>query len=196
LHQNLITMKKFYILLLLIPLFSGAQTNDCVYEVEQKTDSTSLKILSEVLIDEKIFGNTNEYLFFSLLNADGVPMLELQLLQKSKDFIPAKCINKTSKIILQLKNGKIVTLLANKEEACSVLNFDEKEKNNIRVLTGYFFFGITNYEELKSSPITLMRIQYAGDSKDYVIKNDLVSETLNSKSNPDIFFINYLKCID
>ena len=108
---------------------------------EEKTDSTSLKVLPEVLIDEKIFGNTNEYLFFSLLNTDGIPMLELQLLQKSKDFIPTKCINKTSKIILQLKNGKIVTLFANEEERCSVLTYDEKEKNNIRVLTGYFFFG-------------------------------------------------------
>ncbi|WP_396142524.1 hypothetical protein [Flavobacterium sp.] len=189
-------MKKIVLIILLFPLFTIAQANDCIYEVEEKTDSTSLKVLPEVLIDEKIFGNTNEYLFFSLLNTDGVPMLELQLLQKSKDFIPAKCINKTSKIILQLKNGKIVTLLATNEEACSVLNYDEKEKNNIRVLTGYFFFGITNYDELKNSQITLMRIQFAGDSKEYVIKNELVSETLNTKSNPDRIFIDYLKCIE
>ena len=195
-HQNIITMKSIYILLLLIPLFSRSQINDCIYEVEEKTDSTSLKVISEVLMDEKIFGNTNEYLFFSLLNTDGIPMLEVQLLQKSKDFIPTKCINKTSKVILQLKNGKIVTLIANTEEVCSVLNYDEKENYNLRVLTGYFFFGITNYEELKNSPITLMRIQYAGDSKDYVIKSELVSETLNTKSNPDIYLMNYMKCIE
>lgn len=195
-HQNIITMKSIYILLLLIPLFSRSQINDCIYEVEEKTDSTSLKVISEVLMDEKIFGNTNEYLFFSLLNTDGIPMLEVQLLQKSKDFIPTKCINKTSKVILQLKNGKIVTLIANTEEVCSVLNYDEKENYNLRVLTGYFFFGVTNYEELKNSPITLMRIQYAGDSKDYVIKSELVSETLNTKSNPDIYLMNYMKCIE
>lgn len=189
-------MKSIYILLLLIPLFSRSQINDCIYEVEEKTDSTSLKVISEVLMDEKIFGNTNEYLFFSLLNTDGIPMLEVQLLQKSKDFIPTKCINKTSKVILQLKNGKIVTLIANTEEVCSVLNYDEKENYNLRVLTGYFFFGVTNYEELKNSPITLMRIQYAGDSKDYVIKSELVSETLNTKSNPDIYLMNYMKCIE
>lgn len=195
-HQNIITMKSIYILLLLIPLFSRSQINDCIYEVEEKTDSTLLKVISEVLMDEKIFGNTNEYLFFSLLNTDGIPMLEVQLLQKSKDFIPTKCINKTSKVILQLKNGKIVTLIANTEEVCSVLNYDEKENYNLRVLTGYFFFGFTNYEELKNSPITLMRIQYAGDSKDYVIKSELVSETLNTKSNPDIYLMNYMKCIE
>jgi hypothetical protein len=189
-------MKNIYILLLLIPLFSGAQTNDCIYEVEEKTDSTSLKVLPEVLIDEKIFGHTNEYLFFTLLNTDGVPMLKLQLLQKSKDFIPTKCINKTSKIIVQLKNGKIVSLIANLDENCSVLNYDEKENNNLRILTGYFFFGITNYEELKNSPILLMRIQFSGDSKDYVLKSELNSETLKTKSNPDRYFMDYLKCIE
>jgi hypothetical protein len=189
-------MKKFLLTLVFLPLLAMAQKKDCQYEVEEKTDSTSLKVLKEVLIDEKIFGNTNEYLFFSLLNNDGIPMLEIQVLQKSKDFIPTKCINPSSKIILQLKNGKIVTLIANTEESCSVLNYDGKDQNNIRILTGYFFFGKTNYEDLKNSPIMLMRIQFAGDSKDYVVKNELTSETLQTKSNPDVFFMNYISCVE
>lgn len=195
-HQNLESMKNILALLLFIPIFALAQTKDCVYDLEEKTDSTSLKVLPNVLIDEKIFGNTNEYLFFNLINNDGAPMLGLQLLQKSKDFIPTKCINKTSKIILQLKNGKIVTLIANNEENCSVLNYDEKEKNNIRILTAYFFFTKTNYEELKNSPIMLMRVQYAGDSKDYVLKSELTSETLNTKSNPETYFMDFIKCVE
>ncbi len=189
-------MKQVLFILLFFPLSITAQIQDCIYEVEEKTDSTALKVLKEVLIDEKNFGNTNEYLFFSLLNNNGVPMLELQLLQKSKDFIPTKCINPSSKIIVQLKNGKIITLLATTEESCSVLNFDEKEKNNIRVLTGYFFFGKTNYEELKNNPILLMRIQFAGDTKDYVVKSELYSQTLQTKSQPDVFFMNNIKCIE
>ena len=193
-HENLNSMKKYLLILVLLPLLAAAQNKDCQYEVEEKTDSTSLKVLKEVLIDEKIFGNTNEYLFFSLLNNDGVPMLEIQVLQKSKDFIPTKCINPSSKIILQLKNGKIVTLIANTEESCSVLNYDSKDQNNIRILTGFFFFGKTNYEELKNSPVMLMRIQFAGDSKDYVVKNELSSETLQTKSKPDVFFMNNIKC--
>jgi len=196
LHENLNSMKKYLLILVLLPLLAAAQNKDCQYEVEEKTDSTSLKVLKEVLIDEKIFGNTNEYLFFSLLNNDGVPMLEIQVLQKSKDFIPTKCINPSSKIILQLKNGKIVTLIANTEESCSVLNYDSKDQNNIRILTGFFFFGKTNYEELKNSPVMLMRIQFAGDSKDYVVKNELSSETLQTKSKPDVFFMNNIKCIE
>lgn len=195
-HENLNSMKKYLLTLVLLPLLAAAQNKDCQYEVEEKTDSTSLKVLKEVLIDEKIFGNTNEYLFFSLLNNDGVPMLEIQVLQKSKDFIPTKCINPSSKIILQLKNGKIVTLIANTEESCSVLNYDSKDQNNIRILTGFFFFGKTNYEELKNSPLMLMRIQFAGDSKDYVVKNELSSETLQTKSKPDVFFMNNIKCIE
>ncbi len=195
-HENLNSMKKYLLTLVLLPLLAAAQNKDCQYEVEEKTDSTSLKVLKEVLIDEKIFGNTNEYLFFSLLNNDGVPMLEIQVLQKSKDFIPTKCINPSSKIILQLKNGKIVTLIANTEESCSVLNYDSKDQNNIRILTGFFFFGKTNYEELKNSPVMLMRIQFAGDSKDYVVKNELSSETLQTKSKPDVFFMNNIKCIE
>lgn len=195
-HENLNSMKKYLLTLVLFPLLAAAQNKDCQYEVEEKTDSTSLKVLKEVLIDEKIFGNTNEYLFFSLLNNDGVPMLEIQVLQKSKDFIPTKCINPSSKIILQLKNGKIVTLIANTEESCSVLNYDSKDQNNIRILTGFFFFGKTNYEELKNSPVMLMRIQFAGDSKDYVVKNELSSETLQTKSKPDVFFMNNIKCIE
>lgn len=195
-HENLNSMKKYLLILVLLPLLAAAQNKDCQYEVEEKTDSTSLKVLKEVLIDEKIFGNTNEYLFFSLLNNDGVPMLEIQVLQKSKDFIPTKCINPSSKIILQLKNGKIVTLIANTEESCSVLNYDSKDQNNIRILTGFFFFGKTNYEELKNSPVMLMRIQFAGDSKDYVVKNELSSETLQTKSKPDVFFMNNIKCVE
>lgn len=189
-------MKNILALLLFIPVLATAQTKDCVYDIEEKTDSTSLKVLPNVLIDEKIFGNTNEYLFFNLINNDGAPMLGLQLLQKSKDFIPTKCINSTSKVILQLKNGKIVTLIANDEENCSVLNYDEKEKNNIRILTAYFYFTKTNYEELKNSSIMLMRVQYAGDSKDYVLKSELTSETLNTKSNPETYFMDFIKCVE
>ena len=195
-HENLNSMKKYLLTLVFLPLLAAAQNKDCQYEVEEKTDSTSLKVLKEVLIDEKIFGNTNEYLFFSLLNNDGVPMLEIQVLQKSKDFIPTKFINPLSNIILQLKNGKSLTLIANTEESCSVLNYDSKDQNNIRILTGFFFFGKTNYEELKNSPVMLMRIQFAGDSKDYVVKNELSSETLQTKSKPDVFFMNNIKCIE
>lgn len=189
-------MKNLLSLFLLLTLSVNAQKKDCVYDVEEKTDSTSLKVLPNVLIHEKIFGNTNEYLFFGLLNNNGIPMLGIQQLQKSKDFIKTSCIAKNSKIILQLMNGKIITLLCSDEEVCSELMYDSQEKNNIRILTGYFYFTKTNYDELKNSPISLMRIQFASETKDYVLKSELISETLKTTSKPDNYFIQFLKCVE
>lgn len=189
-------MKNFLSLLLLLTLSVQAQKKDCIYDVEEKTDSTSLRVLPNVLMHEKIFGNTNEYLFFALLNDNGTPMLSIQQLQKSKDFIKTNCIAKNSKIVLQLMNGKIITLISSNEESCSALSYDSNEKNNIRILTGYFYFTKNNYEELKNSPVTLMRIQFAGETKDYVLKGELNSETLKTTSKPDIFFMQFLKCVE
>lgn len=189
-------MKHILSLLLLLTLSVNAQKKDCIYDIEEKTDSTSLRVLPNVLMHEKIFGNTNEYLFFALLNDNGTPMLSIQQLQKSKDFIKTNCIAKNSKIVLQLMNGKIINLISSDEEACSVLTYDTKEKNNIRVLTGYFYFTKSNYEELKNSPVSLMRIQFAGETKDYILKNELNSETLKTTSKPDSYFMQFLKCVE
>ena len=189
-------MKNLLSLLLLLTLTVNAQKKDCIYDIEEKTDSTSLKVLPNVLMHEKIFGNSNEYLFFGLLNNDGVPMLSIQQLQKSKDFIKTNCIAKNSKIVLQLANGKILSLISANDETCSELMYDSAEQNNIRILTGYFYFTKTNYEELKKSAVSLMRIQFAGETKDYVLKSELNSETLKVKSNPDSYFMQFLKCVE
>ena len=189
-------MNKTIALMLLISVFSIAQTKNCVFEINEKTDSTSLKTLPQKLIHEKIFGNSNEYLFFSLVNENGVPILNVQFLQKSSDFISAKCMSKNSKIFFQLNNGKIITLIKAFEETCSDLNYDETNKNNIRILNTYFYFTQTNYDELKNSPIALMRIQFIGETKDYVFKADLESEILQIKSKPSSYFMEYLNCVE
>ena len=76
------------------------------------------------------------------------------------------------------------------------MNYDESEKNNLRILTGYFYFTKTNYEELKNSPVSLMRVQFGAENKDYVLKTSLTSETLGTTSNPANFFLDYLKCVE
>ena len=189
-------MKHLLSILLLLTLSLTAQKKDFIYDINEKTDSTSLKVSPNVLVHEKIVGNTNEYLFFSLLNDNGTPMLSIQQLQKSKDFIKTNCIAKNSKIILQLMNGRIITLISSDEEACSVLTYDTKEKNNIRILTGYFYFTKTNYSELKTSPISLMRIQFAGETKDYILKSELNSKKKKTTSKPDSYFMQFLKCAE
>ena len=189
-------MKNLLLLLLFTTLSLNAQTKDCIYDIEEKTDSTSLKSLPHKLMNEKIFGNNKEFIFFGLLNNDGVPMLSLQQLQKSNDFIPTSCLSKNSKIVFQLMNGKIVTLLHAFDDICSDLNYNSEEKSNIRILTAYFYFTKTNFEELKNSPISLVRIQFSGESKDYVIKSELNSETLKTTSKPDSYFMQFLKCVE
>ena len=189
-------MKNLLLFLLLSTISINAQTKDCLYDIEEKTDSTSLKTLPHKLMNDKIFGNNKEFIFFGLLNSDGVPMLSLQQLQKSNDFIPTSCLSKNSKIVFQLINGKIVTLIHAFEDVCSDLNYNTDEKNNIRILTAYFYFTKNNFEELKNSPISLVRIQFSGASKDYVIKTELTSESLKIKTNPATYFIDYLKCVE
>lgn len=189
-------MKNLLIFLLLSTISINAQIKDCLYDIQEKTDSTSLKSLPHKLMNEKIFGNKKEFIFFGLLNSDGVPMLSLQQLQKSNDFIPTSCLSKNSKIVFQLMNGKIVTLFHAFDDICSDLNYNSEEKSNIRILTAYFYFTKTNFEELKNSPISLVRIQFSGESKDYVIKSELTSESLKTKTNPANYFIDYLKCVE
>ena len=184
------------ILLLLFPIFLHAQNKDCEYDIEEKSDSITLKVLPQKLVHERIFGNKNEYLFFGLLNDDGVPLLNVQQIQKSKDFIKTNCLNKSSKIIIQLLNGKIITLKSVNDEICSELHFDSNEKNNVRILNGFFYFTKSNYEELKNSPISIIRIQYVAESKDYVFTSQLTSETLKTTSKPSSYFIDYLYCIE
>ncbi|WP_322550189.1 hypothetical protein [Flavobacterium psychraquaticum] len=189
-------MKNIITLCFLIPVFSFAQNTSCDYEIDEKTDTTSLKVIPQKLMHEKNFGNTSEFLFFSLVNEDGIPYLNIQQLQKSKDFIPTSCLSKNSKIVVQLDNGKFITLINAFEETCSDLNYDSAEKNNLRILSGYFYFTKTNYEQFKESSVSLMRIQFGSETKDYVLKSSLVSETLGTTSSPSTYFMDYLKCIE
>ena len=41
-----------------------------------------------------------------------------------------------------------------------------------------------------------MRVQYAGESKDYIISDELQSEILNEKVKPSRYFIENLECIE
>ncbi len=186
---------KFIYILLLFPLFSIAQTN-CKYDIEEKTDSTYLKVLPEKVMYERVFGNSKEFLQFSLINNNGVPILHVQLVEKSSLFLSAKCFDLNSKIVLQLNNGKFITLKSISENTCSILGYDENEKTNFRILDGYFVFTKTNYEELKSSPISVMRLQFVGDKKDYNLKADLASEITKLNYAPSYYFIDYLKCVE
>ena len=132
-------------------LFSNllfSQEKICDFETNIVTDTSSTRVLTDEIIDESIFGNTTSFLTFKMFEVDGVLGINFQYLQKSKDFLTPICIDKNTKIFLQLSNGKEVKLInAIDQENCTTLNYDPETKNNIRVLNGYFNFTKENFEK-------------------------------------------------
>jgi hypothetical protein len=53
-----------------------------------------------------------------------------------------------------------------------------------------------NYEELKKSTISFIRIKFAGETMDYVTRSELISEVDTKTYHPENFFIDNLKCIE
>jgi hypothetical protein len=145
------------------------------------------------MIAEKNFGETASYIFFSLAVADGMPLLNVQLIQKSKGFMKANCFDKNSKLFLQLNNGKVVTLIHIDQENCGSMLRDEKGFDN-RLTPGTFMFMKDSFDELKKSPVSMMRIKYLTDTEDYVLKKQFTSELNNEVYEPETYFIQNIDC--
>jgi aryl-phospho-beta-D-glucosidase BglC (GH1 family) len=187
-------MKKFLLLLLLfLSTYTFAQ-KDCEYSINAKDSIGSYKSTQDYVIHERVFGNNQTSLFFSLINADGLLSLNVQMVQKSIDFISAKCFDKNARIYIQLTNGKVITLLGIDQETCG--NSIRNNNETSRLLSGYFLFMKDTYEELKSNPISYIRIKFAGETIDYITKSDLISEVDKKTYHPNHFFMDYLKCIE
>lgn len=159
------------------------------------TDSIgTYKATKEYLIYEKNFAEKSSYIFASLVLTDEIPAITIQSIEKSKEFIKAQCFDKNSKIYLQLLDGNIITLFHDASENCGTLLRDDKQTNN-RVLSGSFIIRKENFEALKKSPISIMRVKYATEMIDYIIKKDLKSELDGVAYEPEKYFIDYLNCI-
>lgn len=188
-------MKKITLIIFLL-------VNCCIFaqkpcEIDSNITDTlgSYKSTKQFMIFERSFaGNTNN-VFFALTNTNGILGIETQLIQSSADFIKANCFNSNSRIFLQLNNGKIVTLLYAGNETCGSLVRNEKNQN-IRVISGSFIFSKENFEDLKTSPVTFMRIKFASETVDYPFKTEFKSELDQMHYEPEKYFINYMKCIE
>lgn len=152
------------------------------------------KATKDYIVNEHNFAGNSSYLFFSLVLTDGLPTLNVQTIQKSKDFIKANCLDKNSKIYLQLENGKIITLIHIDENNCGTSVRDDKSFNNI-ITTGVFLFMKDTFEDLKSSPVSFMRIKYTTETTDYIFKKELKSEMDGQVYEPGNYFMNTLHCI-
>lgn len=188
-------MKYLITLTLFLLTFTAFAQKNCEYSTNVTDSLGTYKVTNEYLINEKNFGGTFNYLFFSLAQTDGLPTLNVQSIQKSKDFIKANCFDKNSKIFLQLQNGKIVTLRHIDQENCGTLIRDDKGFDN-RVNTGIFVFVKDNFEELKKSPVTLMRVKYLTNIEDYIIKPEITSEMNGKVYKPDTYFMENIRCVE
>lgn len=179
---------------LLLNLNVFAQT-PCEYTVNVNDSIGSYKTTKEYIVHERSFAGNTNYLFFSLVLTDGLPTLNVQSIKKSKDFIKAHCLDKNSKIYLQLENGKIITLLHVDQDNCGV-SVTDNEKFNNRIHTGSFMFLKDSFADLKSSPVSFMRIKYTTETVDYALKKELKSEMDGLWYEPSTYFMKFLKCVE
>jgi len=167
----------------------------CDYAVNLNDSNGTLKETKSCLIYEKVFGNKSTLIFMSLQSNNNVPILKMEYIQKSNDFDAPKCLDKNSRIIFQLSNGKIYTLINGEEPKCDNLVYNEKEKSNNRFLDASFLFLKDDFDEITKHSISLMRIRFTDSSEDYVLHKELTSETLKETFKPDTFFIDNFNCI-
>ncbi|TGD59739.1 hypothetical protein [Flavobacterium humi] len=176
------------------PLVFGQKP--CQYTTNVTDSLGTLKETKSCLVYEKVFGNTAQLIFLSLISNDGMPVLHLQVIQKSNDFISPKCIDKNSRIYFQLSNGKIFTLANSSENECGSLVYNDTEKLNNRLLNAYFLFLKDDYQDFKKFPVTMMRIKYDSESIDYILPKELHAEKVEGVFEPEDFFINNYPCIE
>jgi hypothetical protein len=188
-------MKQLITLTFFLLTFNLFAQKNCDYSVNVTDSLGTYKSTKEIMISEKNFAGTASYIFFSLAQTDGLPTLNVQMIKKSKEFTKANCFDKNSKLYIQLSNGKIVTLIHIDQESCGTLIRDDKGFDN-RVNTGIFMFMKDNFEDLKKSPISMIRIKYLTDTEDYVLKREFTSELDNKVYRPDNYFIDNIKCVE
>jgi hypothetical protein len=188
-------MKQLITLTFFLLTFNLFAQKGCEYAVNVTDSLGTYKSMKETMISEKNFAGTVSYVFFTLAQTDGLPTLNVQMIKKSKDFTKANCFDQNSKLFLQLSNGKIVTLIHTNQENCGTLIRDDKGFDN-RVMTGTFMFLKDNFEDLKTSPISMIRIKYLTDTEDYVMKKEFTSELNEKVYRPETFFIDNIRCVE
>ena len=187
-------MTRLYVLLAFFSLVTAKAQNPCEWVTTVRDSLGEYRATRESLVYERDFAGNASYIYFALAVDNDVPMLNVALVNKSEDFIRAQCLDGTSRIYLQLDNGKVVTLLHTDAETCGA-SVRTNGVNN-RVMNGYFVFRKDSFEELKKSPVALLRIKYATETVDYIVKERLESTLEKKILEPSLFFIRTLACLE
>jgi hypothetical protein len=187
---------KFKIITIFLFLQSVAfAQKPCEYSVNVVDSLGTLKETKSCMVYEKVFGNSSQFIFLTLISDNKTPSLNVQIIQKSPDFIIPKCFDKDSRVYFELSNGKIYTLINSDEDRCGTLINDSKENLYNRILSSNFLFKKDDFEDIKKFPIVFMRIKYGTETIDYVLPKQLLSEKVNQNFEPEKFFIDYFSCI-
>ena len=188
-------MNKIVLALFLLANLNAFSQKPCEIETNITDSLGTYKSTKQFIIFERSFAGNATDIFFSLSSNNGVLSLEPQILKRSTAFVKADCFDANSRIYLQLNNGKIVTLLYVGNDTCGTLIQNENSPNS-RIITGSFVFSKENYEDLKVSPVTFMRIKFAGETIDYPFRSEFTAELDKKTYQPEYYFINYLKCVE
>lgn len=166
----------------------------CDFSVNVSDSLGNYRETKDYLMFERNFGGKSSYVYFSVTLVDKMPFLKVQLIDRSKDFVVANCLDKNSKLYLQLDNGKIVTLTHIDQINCGTTVRNEQGFNN-RILTGTFMFTKNSIDELLKSPIALMRIKFTTENADYIMPSQLISELDQTVYDPQHYMIGMLECL-
>lgn len=176
--------------------YTHAQERPCVLDYEEVNDTISFKQTKEILVYEDSEEGKSQALFFSLIKSDKNYFIQVQLVQKSTNFIPITCVNYRSIISVKLNNGRIISAYYIGDEKCDTYIYDDETKNNIRILSTAFLVRQEEINYLKESPIAMVQIRYANKAFPYAIKNELQSNIVETNSQPSAFFIENIPCLD
>ena len=167
----------------------------CNFDTQVADTIGTYRSIKQQVVHELMFGKSERYLIFTLGNANDIPFLNLQLIEKSDSFLKTRCFDDKTKLYIQLENGKIIPMIFTGDDVCSQL-LNIESGINTRVLEGNFLFVKGTMEELKQSKISLIRIKYVSESVDYPIRSSLDSELMKANYQPSTFFMDFLHCIE
>ena len=146
------------------------------------------------LVHERNFGDDKSYLYLSVAITDGTPTLNFQHIRKSKNFMVADCFNSSSRLYLQLQNGKVITMVYADNGDCGTGVRSEDGYSN-RINSANFYFTKGSFEDLKESRITFIRVKYASENTNYIFKSSLKSELDGLTYEPETYFQRLLTCL-
>lgn len=187
-------MKAFFCFFaVVLPTLLFAQ-KPCEFAINVTDSLGTYKETNQYLVYERNFAGKSSYNYLSIALVDNMPVLKMQIIARSKDFLAANCFDKNSKIYLQLDNGKIITLIHVDQLVCATSVRNDQGYNN-RILTGTFMFLSNSLTELLNSPVSTMRVKFTTSSEDYIFSSVLKSELDGEKYDPQRYFIETLRCL-